>query len=443
MTTAPIPNELTGNYGKNKTFVKPIKYDDVPMLQSNKSTTVSNSGGLMIGSVVKYDPVRWSGWDWLSRMVTGGVTGYSFIVGPNQAEIRAACAADLGPEFTYTGKSANYDDIPCEKGEYASNLYTEVKQTCCVDGYNKYMGVLGLTCAPNVGGYNRYTNFTDCDGPMSDYCTKDRLFTDPKCKKWVSSIPSAQRLSGTGAYGVYYEHCVDDNNMPNAECQAIRTVFRDNSETYNKFMKDFCNKNDGINFGTPVCRTWCKDNPDGKLQCDEGAITFCENNPDDPICSCLNSPILKATADNPTGAINPVCIDINCLNDGYKPSKFSDPCPDVITCSMQIDIKNVMGNVALDDNKFEQNCGGGESSSSSNVEINKPDTTDNINKLKSSYDDQTIFIFVIIVVVIVLGIIIGIIYILRKKKTKKSAEQARQARQAEHPTSNKHKRKSK
>lgn len=114
------------------------------------------------------------------------------------------------------------------------------------------------------------------------------------------------------------------------------------------------------NMNDPACQSWCRSNP-GK--CDAAMLTYCKNNPSDPICACINSKALDLIG-------NPACIDRACTLSGYMTSNMLKvPCPDVISCTIQANLAN-SGVSALNTTKFEQNCGQKSNAASTSVPSN-------------------------------------------------------------------------
>lgn len=72
-------------------------------------------------------------------------------------------------------------------------------------------------------------------------------------------------------------------------------------------------------------RDWCRTTGD----CDDAMEDYCLNNPDDPICGCLNSPLEGGLA---------VCADEKCANRAaYRTRDMRDvKCPSIIDCSQII-----------------------------------------------------------------------------------------------------------
>ena len=106
----------------------------------------------------------------------------------------------------------------------------------------------------------------------------------------------------------------------------------------------------GTSLGTdPVCKSWCSNNNN---LCDQIVNNFCKSQPNDPYCSCINSPAQK------TGAVNPKCVDKKCITSGYLTSPMKDTnCPSIINCNIKTTLEN-SGVILSYDVPMQQNCGG-------------------------------------------------------------------------------------
>ena len=105
----------------------------------------------------------------------------------------------------------------------------------------------------------------------------------------------------------------------------------------------------------------CFDYWDNPTTCDKYMEQICsiKENKDQQICSCINSPLLKAGMG---GKYNPACIDPNCMTFGYKLNEqrpeHRGACPDIVDCSAQIKMGKAGINVKnLTGVKIEQDCG--------------------------------------------------------------------------------------
>jgi hypothetical protein len=124
-------------------------------------------------------------------------------------------------------------------------------------------------------------------------------------------------------------------------------------------LKDCCAGNDTPTSNKNICSAafngssaW--ENP---AVCDNYMIDYCgdSEHTDDPMCSCINSPITK---------YNPICADAKCLKDnGYitRAMMAFEKCPDVVDCSSQLALGSVGREVQIGAYSTKQQCGTGSS----------------------------------------------------------------------------------
>lgn len=115
------------------------------------------------------------------------------------------------------------------------------------------------------------------------------------------------------------------------------------SSNATSYMANYCSQQSNV--GSAECKIWCKQYPQF---CDAAVANYCVTNPNDPYCSCINSPA-KGIAK---------CVDSACLNSGYIPTNMANTaCPDVVTCTVQANMANA-GKSLVQTIPVEQNCGG-------------------------------------------------------------------------------------
>jgi hypothetical protein len=95
------------------------------------------------------------------------------------------------------------------------------------------------------------------------------------------------------------------------------------------------------------CKDWVDRNP---ALGDNAVLTWCKSRPTDPYCSCIYS-VAKSKF-----GVNPKCIDDKCIRYGYTPSAMRIPCPNVISCEMQVNMANSGVQIGSNVN-LAQNCG--------------------------------------------------------------------------------------
>lgn len=159
--------------------------------------------------------------------------------------------------------------------------------------------------------------------------------------------------------------------------------------------QEYCNT--GPHFAEQRCKEWCtKRNPDGTVnfgKCDAGARQYCgpDGNPNDPICSCINSKVSK---------YNPACVDSFCATSGYLTSTQSAlQCPNIVDCSIVMALESGGTTVVGD---VKQNC---RAESSSNVGAPPP------APVEKTTNNLMIFLLIFVVIIMV-GMAIGMYYII-------------------------------
>lgn len=115
------------------------------------------------------------------------------------------------------------------------------------------------------------------------------------------------------------------------------------------------------NVKNPVCTQYCSSNPG---MCDAAMLSYCKLNPNDAICTCINSPVQLS------GGINPKCVDRKCLTSGYLtlPMQRTN-CPSIVTCDTQVTLQN-SGVSLAQIIPIQQNCG-----NSSTLPTTQPSTS--------------------------------------------------------------------
>lgn len=120
-------------------------------------------------------------------------------------------------------------------------------------------------------------------------------------------------------------------------------VYSGNSAECVATMKLFCNAYPE----RQECKEWCKNNSEF---CDASVMQYCEKNPNDPYCSCINSPA------NKLGLANPKCVDAKCIRGGYLTTNMiKTPCPTIINCEVRNTLVN-QGVALATSFSTSQNC---------------------------------------------------------------------------------------
>ena len=150
---------------------------------------------------------------------------------------------------------------------------------------------------------------------------------------------------------------VDDRGFSDSHCIQWKIA---NVDAYNDFLNRKCGN--VANMGKRECRDYCLANP-GKCN---AVPEFCVANPDDPLCSCINSSLnnLPGSAGAPA-----VCFDSKCQNTGYKTQTMYDiskNCPSYteINCTQ---VLNSSGQGVIENSDLKQICSAQTSSEQNNV----------------------------------------------------------------------------
>lgn len=162
----------------------------------------------------------------------------------------------------------------------------------------------------------------------------------------------------------YYKACEKDKqNGPICTdwCTSDPLITTNKNNIFDNICDTWCSNNPDVcrthkakscnnNFDPTYCKDFCVQNPGS---CDVGVNSYCLKNPSDAICSCINSDVKKFQ-------FNPVCTDNNCIRSGYATSSMMNSkqggCQ-IVSCTTQVDISKVGGNVSLNNAVMEQNCG--------------------------------------------------------------------------------------
>lgn len=215
------------------------------------------------------------------------------------------CSDVFGPGWSYIGEnSCNYDCIvagasPGTSARCQMTSYTGTPSECCINGRS------------TTGACNPIYTLTsaNCDDSLISYCSQGaRIAADPICLRWRDNRPSS-------AYRLMANYCSNDPRHPE-------------------------------------CLNWCKRlaaNKDGF--CDSIYNSWCNVHPNDPICTCIKSPL-----QDPKIGLNPKCNDKKCIDTGYlTQNMINTNCPDITNCSIQPLITN--SGVQVTGINIDQKCG--------------------------------------------------------------------------------------
>jgi len=198
---------------------------------------------------------------------------------------------DLGQDFINSGSIAPGNDDIDAVNVTADIPWGEYISQCCRGVAGERQKFCQQFSGPTAPA---------CFNTMAKYCSQN-VFS-PVCQQWCANNPGA--------------------------CASI--------------MDTVCNNPTGLT--DKRCQSWCKQT--GK--CDSGMTTYCQQNPGDPICTCLTSPVKK---------YNPSCVDSSCITSGYITSSMrTKPCPNIVDCSTQLALQ-AGGRLSTRNIAVEQNCG--------------------------------------------------------------------------------------
>lgn len=207
------------------------------------------------------------------------------------------------------------DTVGGKRGRVKRTKYSGDPANCCASRANTYDG---KTCDPNFRTYET----PNCDQYMLDYCKNNR-WSQPECRSWVQSSIK------------------NDRTVANVD------------------IRNYCSSGD--NFNKPECQEWCglvRNNPDMRSVCDGALISYCNNNPGDPLCACMNPPenISKIEGLMASGK---VCWYKPCQtlsNDNYITSTMLDQKNQCASTVCLIETGDVHVDGSGNEVKFDNNC---------------------------------------------------------------------------------------
>lgn len=225
------------------------------------------------------------------------------------ATINTKCQEEFGPEWVRVG------DTGCGSCRF-NGLVIGRRGTC---KHSSYQGNT-LSCCLGNGPRNSRTscdpnwsiNTGGCDNAMAIHCAMgSNAVNDVKCKEWRSARPAQ------------------------ANAISINTI---------RSNPDLLADPDTQLFAKSLANS-------GDPSLDSAVYNFCSRNPDNKLCTCINS---KALTDL---GINPKCVDAKCLETGYlTANQVSTDCPDIISCT-QINNLKQSGLSLVSSIKTNQSCG--------------------------------------------------------------------------------------
>lgn len=209
------------------------------------------------------------------------------------------CSFDPGSEISC---SAGCNGVDCcsivgRRGVYTRKRYLAKELDCCISGLHE---INGQSCNPSL------QNKENCELLLRKLCTQNEtdIFDKDVCKRWC-----------------------DDNTK---HCKSLKV--------------SLCNRLDPSN--VKECLNFCMSNM-GK--CDKFMEGYCKMYHTDKRCSCYNS----------TQLYNPICVDKNCIDNGYQSTSMlssrGDACK-IIDCRAKLDIQSE-GKVDMKDIVINTDCG--------------------------------------------------------------------------------------
>ena len=181
--------------------------------------------------------------------------------------------ADCQPGFKNLGEVINMGDGNAHCGAFGNA--DEYAGKCYYDKYPMTEEHLSKCCSGEYPGKICDKSFCwkskTCKSYMRNYCEKGNNWENKSCKQHFKAFPDEENIT-------LRRKCNTDINMKNSK----------------------------------TCRTFCNDNPG---ECDSWMGRFCSNNPEDSMCTCINSELSTL----PGGASAPAeCFDKKCKLTGYR-----------------------------------------------------------------------------------------------------------------------------
>lgn len=230
-----------------------------------------------------------------------------------------------------TGSVGNREDAAyignptCPDGEYVSRIF---------GGAGRYLDRICATCSDGtelgcIGNTDKETNYS-YNGPFQSIWGN--------AGRWVDSVFGSGG-DGGGPYGLGCpdEHVIvgihgssgDIVNEMGFTCGVDKNTYCLNhvdEAVCTKISKEVLNKACAKNMGT-LCR-------DRRNELNESVVqTFCDKNPNDPMCSCY-----KKAPDYIPAELRglPSCWNDTCATKGFIPVNMRGPCPSMVICQQNL-----------------------------------------------------------------------------------------------------------
>ena len=250
-----------------------------------------------------------SGYDWLTKRGLSWPQNGEFTWGGLGSGCAMCSNIDNGYGCDCEG------GIGGQRGKVQRTSFQGNPTQCCIQQKNV---INNTTCDPQ---YRSYTS-TGCDTPMLAYCKAGNWSTSA-CRSWV-------------------QEAVNNN----------RTVA-------NVELNNYCKQ--GLNFKKQECQDWCglvRNQPSMASACDSTVLTYCQNNPTDPLCACMMPP-LNVTQIQDLITTAKVCWYKPCqllTNDNYITSVMADQKRNCVSTACLIEAGDISINGTDNSISFSNSC---------------------------------------------------------------------------------------
>lgn len=213
----------------------------------------------------------------------------------------------------------------------------------------------------NIGGIEISPGYRLC--VFSDYNQRDRSVNNVCFGEGRHSLPKLSNRwpKNTRSYTLT-RHCNHQDNMWHPECHNIdskKAIY--NIESYENKLKYCKSLQPGIGGQDDHCADFCRGKPG---VCDTYMTKYCkmQEHQDKGVCKCINSPA-NIPSENKTASLdgevlyNPLCIDAECIRDGYATTVMTDNrCQTGVDCGVYHDIKSRNLEMNYIDKDIAQRC---------------------------------------------------------------------------------------
>jgi len=239
-----------------------------------------------------------------------------------------------------------------DEGTFETDNY-EVVQTGDFHAPAGFQDIGGIEIAP---GYRLcvFSDYNQRDSSVNNVCFGEGRHSLPKLSnRWPKH---------TRSYTLTRQ-CNHHSNMWHPECNSMdsKKVFN-NNESYENKIK-YCNSLQPEEGGQDVehCSEFCRGKPG---VCDTYMNKYCkiQEHQGKDLCKCINSPA-NLPSENKNASLdgnvlyNPLCIDAECIRDGYATTVMTDNrCQTGVDCGVYHDIKSRNLEMKYIDRDIAQRC---------------------------------------------------------------------------------------